>query len=338
MTVTQTVVAFDIGGTTVKSLTVTREEVLEVHRTPTRADAGPEAALEAVLHQIEDTVATASAAHEVVGVGVASPGLVDESRGMSVHSENLGWREVPLRDLVDERTGLPVGFGHDVRAGGLAEQHLGAGRGAADQAYLSLGTGIACALVLDGRAVLAGGYAGEVGHGGAAAYGSDGADGGERDGEPCACGGRGCPETYASAAAMVRRYRRISGEPVADAEELLARVHRGDRIARKVWKEAVDGLAQITGDIVRVTGAARVVVGGGLALAGDDLLTPLTEATRRRLTIHRSPEIVLAELAGVSGSWGTALLGWQAAGYALDEVASGYLDRGARALRQEAVR
>ena len=321
-----TVVAFDIGGTSVKSLTVTRDAVLDVHSTPTRADQGPEAALEAVLDEIDTTLAALGDGYEAVGVGVASPGLVDETKGLSRHSENLGWRDVPLKSLVQQRTGLPVGFGHDVRAGGLAERYLGAGRGAAHQAYLSLGTGIACALVLQGVSIVADGYCGEVGHGGSGASG---------DGEPCACGGRGCAETYASAAGMVRRYRRLTGRSLSGARDLVALVDAGDETARTVWDEAIEALAGITSDIVRVTGVSRVVVGGGLSLAGERLIQALTAGTAQQLTIHRRPEIVPAALAGVSGSWGTALLGWAAAGYDLDDIAAGYLEKGPSALIRE---
>ncbi|PFG39481.1 glucokinase [Georgenia soli] len=298
----QAVVALDVGGTAVKSLVVDRDGVLHRASTPTRASDGPEQSFAVVLQAVEAALAAVPPTHTAVGVGLAVPGTVDENRGVCVHSENLGWTDLPVRDLVAARTGLPVGFGHDVRAGGLAEWRLGAGRGAEDLAYLSVGTGIAAALVLGGRPVVAGGYVGEVGHGGTT------------DGDPCACGGRGCPETFASAAAIGRRYTRLTGTPVDGARGVLDRTLQGDRTAELVWAEAVDGLGVLVSDIVRVTGASRVVVGGGLVHAGDALLDPLREHVRRRLTVHRLPEIVPAVLGGTAGAWGSVLLGWRAAG------------------------
>jgi glucokinase len=297
------VVALDVGGTAIKSLVVDADGVLHRASTPTRAADGPEESFAVVLRAVEAALTAVPPTHTAVGVGLVVPGTVDENRGVCVHSENLRWSNLPVRDLVAARTGLPIGFGHDVRAGGLAEWRLGAGRGAEDLAYLSVGTGIAAALVLGGRLVVAGGYVGEVGHGGTT------------DGDPCACGGRGCPETYASAAAIGRRYTRLTGTPVDGARDVLERSRQGDRTAGLVWGEAVDGLGVLVSDIARVTGVARVVVGGGLVHAGDALLGPLREHVRSRLTVHRLPEIVPAVLGGTAGAWGAVLLGWRAAGH-----------------------
>lgn len=308
------VVALDVGGTAVKSLVVDRDGVLDRASTPTRASDGPEQSFAVVLRAVEAALAAVPPTHTAVGVGLVVPGTVDENRGVCVHSENLGWRDLPVRDLVSARTGLPVGFGHDVRAGGLAEWRLGAGRGAEDLAYLSVGTGIAAALVLGGQMVVAGGYVGEVGHGGAT------------DGDLCACGGRGCPETFASAAAIGRRYTRLTGTPVDGAREVLDRSRQGDPTAELVWDEAVEGLGVLVSDIVRVTGAARVVVGGGLVHAGDALIDPLREHVRRRLTIHRAPDVVPAVLGGTAGAWGAVLLGWRAAGRGDAATVEGYAE------------
>lgn len=308
-------VAFDIGGTSIKCLTVTPESVLEVRTAPTFAHRGPEASLETVLQEVENTIAAVDPNYRIVGVGVASPGIVDEDRGVCLTSQNLGWNNVTLRDLLSQRTGLPVVFGHDVRAGGLAEWYMDAGRCSSHQAYLSLGTGISCALILDGVAILVDGHAGEIGHGGAPR------------GDPCLCGGYGCAETYASAAAMARRYTRLSGIQIDGARGLFVRLQSGDALARQVWEDALEGLADITSDLVRVTGISRTLVGGGLALSGEELLAPLRIGSNARLTLHRTPEIVPATLGGLSGSWGAALLAWSAANYDIDSIAAQYCQR-----------
>ncbi|WP_298179139.1 ROK family protein [Saccharomonospora sp.] len=306
------VVALDVGGTFVKWLVADHTGVLHHGMAPTRAADGPERSFGVVLDTVDSALATLPSTHVPVGIGLAVPGTVDERRGVCVYSENLGWRELPVVERVFEHTGLPVGFGHDVRAGATAEWRLGAGRGITDQMYVSVGTGLAAALLLDDRMVVSGGYAGEIGHGGSI------------EGEPCACGGRGCAETVASAAAIARRYAALTGTPVDGARDVLARAREGDSTARRVWDDAVEVLGSVMADLVRVTGVARIVVGGGLVHAGETLLAPLRDRVRERLTVHPAPHILPAVLGGAAGSWGAALLGWQAADIDLDPVLAAY--------------
>ncbi|TLW94851.1 ROK family protein [Saccharomonospora piscinae] len=312
------VVALDVGGTYVKCLTVDETGVLASDSVPTRAADGPEAAFRVVCDAATAALGALPPTHTAAGIGLAVPGTVDEHRGVCVHSENLGWRELPVVERLSAHTGLPVGFGHDVRAGATAERRLGAGLDAgapvADQLYVSVGTGLAAALVLDGRLVVSGGYAGEIGHGGATT------------GLPCVCGGHGCAETVASAAAIARRYTAATGTTVDGARDVLARATDGDAVARQVWDDAVAVLGALVADLVRVTGVAHVVVGGGLIHAGDALLTPLRQAVGELLTVHPEPRVVPAALGGAAGSWGAALLGWQAAGVDLDPVLTGYAE------------
>jgi glucokinase len=236
---------------------------------------------------------------EVAAAGVVVPGIIDEARGVAVFSANLGWRDLPLRALLEARTGLPVGLGHDVRAGALAEATLGAARGEADVLFVPVGAGIAAAAIVDGRLLVAGGYAGELGHLQV-----------DPDGEPCGCGGRGCLETVASGAALARRYAARAGRPAAGAAAVAERVRAGDPDAEAVWADAVAALAQGLAAAVALLGSRLVVVGGGLAGAGDLLLRPLTEQLLARLSpgSTRVPRLVLAALGDQAGCLGAALL------------------------------
>ena len=99
-----------------------------------------------------------------MAAGLAVPGIVDEARGVAVRAANIGWHDVALVQILERRLGLPVALGHDVRAGGLAENVLGAAAGSRDMLFVALGTGIAASCIVDGRLLVAGGYAGEIGH------------------------------------------------------------------------------------------------------------------------------------------------------------------------------
>jgi glucokinase len=295
-------VGVDVGGTTVKAVLVDASgHALRTRRAATPAPDPATGTGTDSVSDIVETIATlveqltGEGSRQVIGVGVAVPGVVDEERGLAVWSENLRWRDVPLRDLVAQRTGSPVALGHDVRVGGLAEVRLGAARGARNAVFMPVGTGIAAALVLDGRIYRGGGFAGEIGH----------VSTGRAD--PCACGGRGCLETLASAAAIARRYAQRSGRPVSGAAEVLERVGRGDRDATWVWEDALDLLAWAVTLLTGVVAPEVVVLGGGLAEAGERFLAPVRSRVESRLTFQPRPRIVAAELGDLAGCLGAAL-------------------------------
>lgn len=233
--------------------------------------------------------------------GVAVPGIVDEAEGIAAYAANLGWRDVPLRALLAERLGgVPVALGHDVRTGGLAEGRLGAGRGADRFLFVPLGTGIAGAIGIDGK-VEAGahGFAGEIGH---IVVRPGGAE--------CPCGQRGCLERYASASAVSRAWAEASGGPDADAADCAKAVASGDERAVRVWEEAVDALADGLVTALTLLDPRTLIIGGGLAEAGETLFTPLREAVRRRVTFQKLPSLVPAALGDTAGCLGAGLLAW----------------------------
>lgn len=233
--------------------------------------------------------------------GVAVPGIVDAERGIAVYAANLGWRDVPLRKLLGERLGgLPVALGHDVRTGGLAEGRIGAGKGADRFLFVPLGTGIAGAIGIAGT-IEAGahGYAGEIGH---IVVRPDGPD--------CNCGQRGCLETLASASAVTRAWAAASGDPDADAADCAKAVESGDPAAQRVWQNAVDALAAGLVTALTLLDPRTLIIGGGLAEAGETLFTPLRAAVEERVTFQKLPHIVPAALGDTAGCLGAGLLAW----------------------------
>jgi glucokinase len=228
---------------------------------------------------------------------------VDRAQGIARWAANIGWRDLPISALVGGRLGLPVAIEHDVRAAGLAEVAGGAARGLREVLFVSMGTGLAGALITGGAVVDgAAGLAGEIGHVPVVP-----------DGEECACGQRGCAEAYASAASVARRYARAIGTSPVPAEVVLARARDGDGHARAVWDVAVTALSRVILGVVLLADPAVIVLGGGMAAAGADLTDPVGAQLRRALTWRTPPPVVVSRFGSEAGARGAALLAWTAA-------------------------
>ncbi|MEU8707585.1 ROK family protein [Streptomyces sp. NPDC048565] len=298
------VIALDVGGTGMKAALVgAGGALLHEARRATGRDRGPEAVVESILDFATELYAYGEErfGEGAVAAGVAVPGIVDADRGTAVYSANLGWRDVPLRKLLGGRLGgTPVALGHDVRTGGLAEGRIGAGRGADRFLFVALGTGIAGAIGIAGT-IEAGahGYAGEIGH---IVVRPDGPD--------CGCGQRGCLETLASAAAVSKAWAAASGDPGADAAGCAEAVASGDPVALRVWQDAVDALAAGLVTALTLLDPRTLIIGGGLAEAGETLFTPLRAAVEERVTFQKLPHIVPAALGDTAGCLGAGLLAW----------------------------
>ncbi|UUU32983.1 ROK family protein [Streptomyces sp. CA-210063] len=298
------VIALDVGGTGMKAALVGMGgELLHQARLATGRERGPDAVVASILDFAAELRAYGERrfGEPAAAAGVAVPGIVDSEQGIAVYAANLGWRDVPLRALLAERLGgIPVALGHDVRTGGLAEGRVGAGRGADRFLFVALGTGIAGAIGVDGR-VEAGahGFAGEIGHIVV-----------RPGGTPCPCGQHGCLERFASAAAVSQAWAEASGDPGADAADCAKAVESGDPRADAVWQHAVDALADGLVTALTLLDPRTLIIGGGLAEAGDTLFTPLRTAIRHRVTFQKVPAIVPATLGDTAGSLGAGLMAW----------------------------
>jgi len=293
----RSVLAFDVGGTDMKAAIIDDEGRLrESLRVPTPLDG--ERTGERVVERAAELARELGERHADVvpaAAGILVPGHVDDVRGIGVFAENLGWHDYPFRDRGSEVLGVSVGFGHDVRGAGEAEHRLGAARGFDDVLIVTIGTGIAAAVFVGGRLHTGGGLAGEIGHDRVA------------EGPICACGGRGCMEAVASAAAIARRYTLRTGTKVTGAREVLERMRNGDANAAAVWDSAIDALALGFSHSVALLAPQAIVIGGGLSGAGEELLQPLRERLDRILTFHRRPLLIKASIGADAGLIGSAL-------------------------------
>jgi glucokinase len=299
------VAVVDVGGTTLKGALADRTGTLFLRdRRDTCPDEGPDAVLEGILSLIDDLVAEGTRRHgarALAGIGAAIPGPVDEGRGVVLDAPNLGWRDVPLREMAVARTGLQVFVTHDVRAAATGEAALGSARGVGDHLFVAMGTGIGAAVVIGGKPYTGmHATAGEMGHMTI-----------DPEGPECGCGARGHLEAYASAGGMRRRYAEATEGDLIETEVLVARAVAGDEPARRIWEQAIDALALSVADAIALLDPERVVIGGGLAAAGERLFAPLTDRVKQRLPFGRAPAIAPAELGAEAGVRGMAVLTWR---------------------------
>jgi glucokinase len=284
----------DLGGTAIKACVLSIDmpvSILDQRRAETRAARGPEAVLDRVAALARGAIADAG---PVESVGLGAPGPLDVEHGRSLFMPNLpGWTDVPVVAELERRLGLPVFLINDVRALTLAELELGAGRGCDDLVCFALGTGVGGGVVVGGRLLLGmNGTIGELGHQTV-----------EPLGPQCRCGSRGCLEQYASGTAIAAAAGRASAKEVVEA------ARSGDACAREVLDRAGTMLGIGIANSTLVVGPQRVIVGGGVAAAGDLLLEPARRelARRNRMMPVERIEVVPAELGSAAGSIGAAL-------------------------------
>lgn len=291
------VLAVDVGGSTIKAEVVDgRGDVCASAVVATPPGGAAAESVAGLGRRLIDEV-EADGRGQLSRAGVVLPGIVDRDRGIGVLSVNIGWRNLALGAPLRTAWGMPVLVDHDVTAAGWAEWQTGAGRGCDDVFFVAIGTGVAAATVAGGRLLRGGlGQAGELGHVVV------------RPGGPvCSCGGRGCLEAVSSASAIARAYAAVSGRQVEGAVDVLAAM-ADDSTAVRVWDEAIAGLADGLVVIVNLLSPARIVVGGGLAEAGDALVKPLHDAVAARASIVPVPQIVTAEFGSRAALVGASLL------------------------------
>ncbi len=299
---TECVIALDVGGTDIKGAVVGSDyKIISRLRRKTDASHGTKAVLGSMLQALDELRSNAQADGLTVrAAGCSVTGIVNEAEGIAIHSENVGWDNIDLRSIISKEIGLPTGLGHDVRAGGLAESRLGAGRPFTDFIFVAVGTGVSSAIIVNSQVVIGGGYAGEIGHVHAGL------------GVACKCGGHGCVEAVASAASIARIYSERSGTTVPGAKEVADRMVAGDELAREIWMQAVNALSVALGWATGVLGPQAIVIGGGLVRSGDLLLDPLRVALAEKLPVHPMPLLLPAQFADEAGCLGSALIAWGA--------------------------
>ena len=304
-------IGIDLGGTSVKYALIDNEGVFHFQgKLPSKADISAEAVIGQLVTACKETMASAQQLGVTIeGIGIGTPGIVDETNHIVLGgAENIkGWENLNLADRIEAETHLPVQMGNDANLMGLGETMYGAGQGARNVVFLTVGTGIGGAVVIDGK--LFNGFANrgtELGHVPLIA-----------NGEPCACGSIGCLEHYASTSALVRRFnkraaeagRSFSGEEING--ELIVRLYKeGDKLATECLDEHCDFLGHGIAGFINIFSPQRIVIGGGLSEAGDFYIQKVSERAHRYVMADCAvnTRIMAASLGNKAGSIGAASL------------------------------
>ncbi|WP_164716528.1 ROK family protein [Paenibacillus whitsoniae] len=305
-------VGVDVGGTKINAGIVDeRGEVLHTVSVPTLA--GSARTEDRIVLAIREVLGGASGSLPPLalrGIGVGTAGQIDWAEGAVRSASDLlpGYAGTPLRRLLEAQFPLPVRVDNDVNVLALTEKRLGAARGVNDFICLALGTGVGGALVTGGRLVHgAWGGAGELGHLAV-----------DLHGPPCLCGGRGCLEQYASGTSIARRMReRLAAEGQADAlidaREVFARWHAGEPLAAALMQESMAALGAAIASLIHMWNPQVVVIGGGVAEAGEHFFAELrAEAERRTMpAMWAGVRIEPAYRGNWGGMIGAALQLWE---------------------------
>ncbi|MEA2154755.1 MAG: glucokinase [Solirubrobacteraceae bacterium] len=310
------VIGVDLGGT--KLLAGAVDPALNVHHRATRPARGFDQnglldMIVAAVGEVRDAVDGASGSVDAVGFGI--PCMIDQERGMAVMSNHLPIADLPFRDVMAERLGLPVFVDNDANAAMLAEWRFGAAAGARDAAMLTIGTGIGGGLVVGGALQRGSQGAGaELGHMVVQA-----------DGPPCpgTCPNRGCLEAMASGNALGREALRLArerpdsglGRALAEGSDISGPLvtdlaHDGDAAAIEAVKTIGGWLGVGVCNLVNILNPDVVVIGGGVIAAGELLLEPIRAlvAERALSPAREHVRILPARFGAESGMLGAAAL------------------------------
>lgn len=306
-------IGIDLGGTQLRAVLIDSVgQILAFERTDTAVELGVTGVLAQIELLIEDMAAGVERAL-IRGVGFGAPGPIDPVDGVLFSPPNLpGWSNVPLKSILQQRTGLPIEVGNDANVAALGEWRFGLGRGCQHFVYVTISTGIGGGVIADGRLLLGRkGIAGEVGHMTI-----------QTDGPVCGCGNLGCWEAIASGTALARfaaaaldRGRRwslildLAGDEPIEGWHVAAAAEQGDELATTLMQREGEMIGVGLVNVLHLYAPEQIALGGGVIKSW-----PLLEGHVRRVIAeramppYRDTPIGLATLGDKVGVLGAAAL------------------------------
>ncbi len=303
-------IGLDIGGTKMAFVVADRQGT--VHDRHTLAS-GSHEAFESSADRIAEHIDHYLRRHSAVrGIGIGLPGPVDSERGIALHAANLGWRNLPVREALASRLhrDLPIHIGNDVNAGAIGEHRYGLARGIANFVYLTVGTGVGGAVMLDNR-LLRGATASEMEIGHVSLDPLHGRD--------CACGGRGCLEMSVSGKGIVAHARQDLAEyaetslraETLSTRAILAAAETSDPLACHVLAEAADALGLACSWCISLFNPPLLILGGGLLRACWHLIEErMLSSVRARCLALNCEAAAIKRSDMTDGALGASALVW----------------------------
>ena len=309
-------IGIDVGGTNVKlALVNDNGQIVYSNSVPTRAEMGYEFTVNNIKQAIYELLKeTKLEAKDIQGIGFGFPGQVDYKAGIVRNAPNIpGWVEVPIAKLIEDEFNIPTRVDNDVRCAALGELNYGAGKGCENMVCITVGTGIGSGLIINGKLVRgASNAAGEIGHIKLQMH----------EGPICGCGDTGCFEAFASGPSIVAmaeeyikggkstKFREMANGTAITPFIVCEAAKAGDPVAQRIFTIMGEYLGIGLSSVVNLLNPEKIIIGGGVADAGEILMRPLVDTLRKRaMKIAGSAvEVVPAQLGNTAGVIGASLL------------------------------
>ena len=309
-------IGIDVGGTNVKiALVDEKGKIKYSNSVPTRAEMGYEYTVNNIKQAIYDLLKeTKLEPKNIEGIGFGFPGQVDYKSGIVRLAPNIpGWVDVPIAKLIEDEFHIPTRVDNDVRCAALGELNFGAGKGCENLICITVGTGIGSGLIVNGKLVRgASNAAGEIGH----------IKLQMNDGPICGCGDTGCLEAFASGPSIVAmaedyirggkytKFREMANSNPITPYIVCKAAKAGDPVAKRIFTIMGEYIGIGMASVVNLLNPEKIIVGGGVADAGEILMTPLKETLKKRAMkiAGEAVEVVPAQLGNTAGVIGASLL------------------------------
>lgn len=290
-------------------------KIIYSNSVPTYAQMGYEYTVNNIKQAIRDLMKeTETTSADIKGIGFDFPGQVDYKTGVVKLAPNIpGWVNVPIAQMIEDEFHIPTRIDNDVRCAALGEMNFGAGKGCQNFVCITVGTGIGSGLVVNGQLVRgAANAAGEIGH----------IKLQMKDGPICGCGDTGCLEAFASGPSIVAmaqdylksgkstKFREMAGDGEITPYIVAKAAEAGDPVAKRIFTIIGEYVGMGLVSVINLLNPEKVIIGGGVAEAGDLLLEPIRKTIKERAMVvaRESVEIVPAELGNSAGVIGASML------------------------------
>lgn len=307
----QIYIGVDLGGTTVKVGICDKDgKLLHTYEGPTGVEDGADAVIDRIAEYSRKIVADSDYTWEqVAGVGAGLPGFLDIENGIMKLAPNLKWKNVPVRDKLQERLQVPIVLDNDANVAALGESWSGAGAGVSSMVCFTLGTGVGGGIIIDNKIVHGfNGMAGEIGHISVVP---------DLEAIQCGCGQMGCVETVSSATGIVRMAEdavergestSLALEKKITAKDVFDAAKSDDEVAVRIIKRSALYLGKAMSTLAVILNAKCYIIGGGVSKAGDILFDALREEFGKITpeALQEGVDIIPAKLGNDAGMVGAA--------------------------------